>query len=305
MESDNEDAAKWPSCFSGNIRLNWFYWLGQPIILCASAPSPSSSGSSPHPWSSGFLTQVQPNFFPCRSHLACVVHMTHYMDGNNNLSAAAEKRRDVFIWHSARVLLIRINWDYLLTHQKRVCCIHVIVCAQDPRLCFSTWMLQEISESSSNRIVQRTSWSRERLLGLRNRSIFILVLIRFQLLASADAQPEQKHAGSVHKRTHARTCMRLSFGSLFVGGEWKDGDVKGWVGEWMDATELEEGETPHASCLSTGLPTGGRCVFTPPPVLAVFTLFGILKKQKTEIKYKIIMFSFITLIDNMHIKWYQ
>lgn len=53
--------------------------------------------------------------------------MTHYMDGTNNLSAAAEKRRDVFSWHSARVLLIRINWDYLLTHQKRVCCIHVTV----------------------------------------------------------------------------------------------------------------------------------------------------------------------------------
>lgn len=125
--------------------------------------------------------------------------------------------------HSARVLLIRINWDYLLTHQKRVFCIHVIVCAQGMRLCFSTWMLQQISESSSNRIVQRTSWSRERLLGLRNRSIFILVLIRFQLLASADAQPEQKHAGSVQRRTHARTCMRLSFGSLIL-----------WGGEWME-----------------------------------------------------------------------
>lgn len=264
MESDNEDAAKWLSCFSGNIRLNWFYWLGQPIILCASAPSPSSPGSSPHPWSSGFLTEIQSNFFPCRSHLACVVHMTHNMDGNNNLSAAAEKRRDVFSWHSARVLLIRINWDYLLPHQKRVCCIHVIVCAQDICVCFPTWMLQQISESSSNRIVQRTSWSRERLLGLRNRSIFILVLIRFQLLASADAQPEQKHAGSVQRRTHARTCMRLSFGFVFWG--W---GMNGWrrerMGRRTDATELEEGETLHASCLSTGLLTRGRCVFTPPP----------------------------------------
>ncbi|KAG7223458.1 hypothetical protein INR49_015562 [Caranx melampygus] len=48
----------------------------------------------------------------------------------------------------------------------------------------STWMLQEISESSSNRIVQRTSWSKERMLGLRNRSIFILLSIQFQLISS-------------------------------------------------------------------------------------------------------------------------
>lgn len=170
------------------------------------------------------------------------------------------------------------------------------------RLCFSTWMLQEISESSSNRIVQRTSWSRERLLGLRNRSIFILVLIRFQLLASADAQPEQKHAGSVHRRTH----MYASFFwvSFFGGGGWMDGDVKGWVGEWMDATELEEGETPHASCLSTGLPTGGRCVFTPPPRFSRFYTIRNFKKPNWN-KIKKIMSSFMTLIDNMNTKWYQ
>lgn len=100
-----------------------------------------------------------------------------------------------------------------------------LFCAQDMRLCFFTWMLQEISESSSNRIVQRTSWSRERLLGLRNRSIFILVLIRFQLLASADAQPEQKDAGSVQRRRH----MHASFFwvSFLRGG------MNGWRRERM------------------------------------------------------------------------
>lgn len=95
MESDNEDAAKWLSCFSGNIRLNWFYWLGQPIILCASAPSPSSSGSSPHPWSSGFLTQVQPNFFPCRSHLACSSHDTLHGWKQQSVSSCRETARCV------------------------------------------------------------------------------------------------------------------------------------------------------------------------------------------------------------------
>lgn len=76
-----------------------------------------------------------------------------------------------------------------------------------------------------------------------------------------------------------------------------DGDVKGWVGEWMDATELEEEETPHASCQSTGLPTGGRCVFTPPPLFSRFYTIRNVKKKKKQLKKKYkIMFSFITLI---------
>lgn len=141
-------------------------------------------------------------------------------------------------------------------------------------------MLQEISESSSNRIVQRTSWSRERLLGLRNRSIFILLLIRSQLLASADAQPEQKHAGSVHARMHmyASFCL-VSF--LGMNG-WKRARMSGWVGEWMDATELEEGEIPRAFCLFTGLPTGGRCVCTPPPPR--FRRFYTIRKCEKKFK---------------------
>ncbi|TNN80669.1 hypothetical protein EYF80_009177 [Liparis tanakae] len=48
--------------------------------------------------------------------------------------------------------------------------------------------MPETSESSSNRIVQRTSWSKEWMLGLRNRSIFILLSVLFQLLMSADPQ---------------------------------------------------------------------------------------------------------------------
>lgn len=142
-------------------------------------------------------------------------------------SCNSQTLHNVFRCLSARMTIIRVNWDPLWSKWKRICCIHMIICtkrnAEDMTLSSFTWMLQEISESSSSRIVQRTSWSKERLLGLRNRSIFILVLIRFQLLASADAQPEQKHAGSVHARTH----MYASFDFLFLGG------INEWINEWV------------------------------------------------------------------------
>lgn len=187
----------------------------------------------------------------------------------------------VFSRHPVGVLLIRINWDYLLTQQKRVCCVHVIVCAQGMRLCFSTWMLQEISESSSNRIVQRTSWSRERLLGLRNRSIFILVLIRFQLLASADAQPGQKHAGSEQRRTHARTRAHVC---VFLLGPFFGGGMKGWrrerMSRRMDGCNRAGGERLHTppACPLVSLQEGGA--FSPPPPFSRFYTIGGKKNLK-------------------------
>lgn len=190
--------------------------------------------------------------------------------------------------------IIRINWDHWWTQWKRICSTHVNICtkrsAEDVTLLSSTWMLQEISESSSSRIVQRTSWSKERLLGLRNRSIFILVLIRFQLLASADAQPVQKHAGSVHARTH----IYASFDSLFWGGEWMNGSSNGWMGRrMMDATETA---STHL------LPVHwSRCAFTfslsLPPSLSLALSFYTLRHFLSSIKCKnnLLMFVCYTL----------
>ncbi len=139
----------------------------------------------------------------------------------------------------------------------------------------STCMLQEISESSSNRIVQRTSWSKERMLGLRNRSIFILLSVLFQLLMSADprGRPDaHKHTHTHTRRTHA--CTRKHVGCvpfrrvssplvtpLGMNG-WMERWMDGWIREWMDATEREGGEPASVSCLPTDGSTGGRMAFS-------------------------------------------
>lgn len=93
-------------------------------------------------------------------------------------------------------------------------------------------MLQEISESSSNRIVQRISWSKERRLGLRNRSIFILLSVLFQPLMSEVAQtrPDGRR-GSRTRMTHAHARVRVYIavqsGLVALGDEWVDGVVDG------------------------------------------------------------------------------
>lgn len=98
-----------------------------------------------------------------------------------------------------------------------ICCVHVIFAVitestmhEVDEAWMSTWMLQEISESSSNRIVQRTSWSKERMLGLRNRSIFILLSIQFQLLMSADPRAAaDAHVDSTYRLHTRRTHMHM------------------------------------------------------------------------------------------------
>lgn len=126
----------------------------------------------------------------------------------------------------------------------------------------STWMLQEISESSSNRIVQRISWSKERMLGLRNRSIFILLLVLFQLLMSADPQNRRtrtyKDDSRIHTRTYVHMCLLVwSCHPLWRPWKW----MGGWMREWMDATEREGGELAPVSFLPTDGSTGGRMAF--------------------------------------------
>lgn len=140
--------------------------------------------------------QTSPNFSPCGSHLegtkilAFKIRLTALHVWKRHDLSSMETRETVnsrnctFNQMTIRVIINRLDREYLLNQpfslRKCVCCIHVIICAKSIRheeeeVVFYTWMLQEISESSSNRIVQSTSWSKERLLGLRNRSIFILV----------------------------------------------------------------------------------------------------------------------------------
>lgn len=103
---------------------------------------------------------------------------------------------------------------------KFICCVHVIFAVITESIMnetvhevgnVHTWILQEISESSSNRIVQRTSWSKERMLGLRNRSIFILLSIQFQLLMSPDPRAEaDAHVDYTYRlHTHRETRMHM------------------------------------------------------------------------------------------------
>lgn len=106
-------------------------------------------------------------------------------------------------------------------------------------------MLQEISESSSNRIVQRISWSKERRLGLRNRSIFILLSVLFQPLMSEVPQtrPDARR-GSRTRMTHAHARVRvyIAVQSGLVtpwDGGWGGGWLDGWIREQMDAAEKD------------------------------------------------------------------
>lgn len=92
----------------------------------------------------------------------------------------------------------------------------------------STWMLQEISESSSNRIVQMTSWSRERMLGLRNRSIFILLSV------CVSAPHVSGSTGRADAHTRTRECafrLGLASPSDALGNEWVD---EWWMDKWSD-----------------------------------------------------------------------
>lgn len=164
--------------------------------LCPSPSSITSTTSSlPHPWSATF----SPNFTkllsmwvtPWRDHNIGFLNPVTVLHVWKRHDLSSIETRENVHWRNCtfnqmtiRVIINRLDLEYLLTQpfslRKCVCCIHVIICAKSIRheeeeVVFYTWMLQEISESSSNRIVQNTSWSKERLLGLRNRSIFILV----------------------------------------------------------------------------------------------------------------------------------
>lgn len=126
-------------------------------------------------------------------------------------------------------------------------------------------MLQEISESSSNRIVQRTSWSKERMLGLRNRSIFILLFGSVSAPHVKQRNPRPEHTDAhTRRRTRAdariHTCMRLFFPSsssfflsvrvlsprvtpLGMNGRmerWMDGREGGWIRD-MDGCDRAGG----------------------------------------------------------------
>lgn len=193
-----------------NVRLNWSICTFISNIWIISTT----------PMERQLATQVHPNFFPCRSHLAGVIQLhAQKQQSVNNL------QRNCTVC-SATTILIGIKRNYLLTQRKRVCCIHVIICTKRSAggmpLCYSN-PLPECCRRSRSRPVTGSCRGppgpRSDCWGCGTGAFSSSGYFGFSSSRQRmHSQGRNAQDPCMHACTHTHVCVFLLIFFLFLGG---------------------------------------------------------------------------------------